>query len=120
MTWAVCGDDKSELYAVLLELRESQCASGGVPFDKDASHGFSGKLCQDIVENCSEISTVEDLMNSFPVFSMSHAVKILEVFQEIFNDIEEVFHITSSPSYLEQVNDLYGYFDFSSDSDSDL
>lgn len=88
MTRSVCEKDKSDLYDALLELRECQCANFGVLFEKDALHGFSVELCQDIVERCPQIFTIEDLMTSFPVFSMSHAVKILEVFQEIFQDID--------------------------------
>ena len=108
-----------DLYEALLQLRETLVGSGGVLFDEDASHGFSRELCKEIVENCSKIFTVEDLMTSFPVFSTLHAVKILEVFQEIFNDIEQVFDTTNIPCYPEQVNNFFGYFDSSSDSDSD-
>lgn len=118
MTRSVCDKDKSDLYEALLQLRETLVGSGGVLFDEDASHGFSCELCKEIVENCSKIFTVEDLMTSFPVFSTLHAVKILEVFQEIFNDIEQVFDTTNIPCYLEQVNNFFGYFDSSSDSDS--
>ena len=120
MTRPVSDKDKSDLYEALLQLRETQVGSGGVLFDEDASHGFSCELCKDIVENCSVIFTVEDLMTSFPVFSTLHAVKILEVFQEIFNDIEQVFDTTSIPCYPEEINNFFGYFDFSSDSDSDI
>ncbi|XP_068735380.1 uncharacterized protein [Montipora capricornis] len=80
---------------------------------------ISCELCKEIVENCSKIFTVEDLMTSFSVFSTLHAVKILEVFQEIFNDSEHVLDTTNIPCYPEQVNNFFGYFDFSSDSDSD-
>lgn len=120
MTRSVCGKDKSDLYEALLQLRETQFGNGGVLFDEDASHGFWCELCEDIVENCSIIFTVQDLMTSFPLFSTVHAVKILEVLQAIFNDIDQVFHITTIPCYPQQVNDFFGYFDFSSDSDSDI
>jgi len=89
-------------------------------FDKDVSPGFSVELCQDIVERCSEIFSIGDLTSSFPVFSVSHVIKILEVFQEIFGDIAEVFYPTSSTSRHDQVNEHYGYFDFSSECDNEL
>lgn len=118
---SVTDDTKSTLYDALLELRESQCTGGGVLFDKTESHGFSLELCQDIVNRCTEIFTIEDLMTSFPVFTLSHGLKILEVFQEIFSDIEDIPCIsTRNSEHCEQVNDYYGYFDFSSDSDSEL
>lgn len=120
MARTVTDEDKCELYEALLELRESQRAASGMLFDKDVSHGFSVELYQDIVERCSEIFSIGDLMSSFPVFSVSHAIKILEVFQEIFGDIAEVFYPTSSPSRHDEVNEYYGYFDFSSESDNEL
>ena len=120
MARTVTDEDKCELNEALLELRESQRAASGMLFDKDVSHGFSVELCQDIVERCSEIFSIGDLMSSFPVFSVSHAIKILEVFQEIFGDIAEVFYPTSSPSRHDEVNEYYGYFDFSSESDNEL
>ena len=97
-TKSVTDEDKCELYEALLELRESQRATSGMLFDKDVSHGFSFELGQDIVERCSEIFSIGDVMSSSPVFSVSHAIKILEVFQEIFGDIAEVFYPTSSTS----------------------
>ena len=120
MARTVTDEDKRELYETLLELRESQRATSGMLFDKDVSHGFSVELCQDIVERCSEIFSIGDLMSSFPVFAALHAIKILEVFQEIFGDIAEVFDPIISPSHHNQVNEYYGYFDFSSESDNGL
>ena len=120
MARTVTDEDMCELNEALLELRESQTATSGMLFDKDVSHGFYVELCHDIVERCSEIFSIGDLISSFPVYSVSHAIKILEVFQEIFGDIAEVFYPTSSPSRRDQVNEYYGYFDFSSESDNEL
>jgi hypothetical protein len=49
------------------------------------SHGFSVELIQDVVERCNEIFSVEDIISSFPVFALVHAIRILEVFQELFD-----------------------------------
>ena len=54
---------------------------------KTLSHGFSDELIQDLVERCSEIFSIEDIISPFPVFALVHAMRILEVFQEIFDDI---------------------------------
>ena len=89
ITRPVNEDDKAVLNSALVELSESQ--STGMPwsltFDKTLSHGFSVELIQDLVERCSKIFTVKDILCSFPVFAVAHAMRILEVFQEIFDDI---------------------------------
>ena len=83
----VTEDNKAVLYFALLELRDSQSMPESLTFDKTLSHGFSVELIQDLVERCSEIFTVEDILCSFPVFAVVHAMRILEVFHEIFDDI---------------------------------
>ena len=90
-------------------------------FDKTLSHGFSVELIQDLVERCSEIFTVDDILCSFPVFAVVHAMRILEVFQEIFDDIpnhDDLQLPILDTDITEQLINYYGYFD-KSDSDCD-
>lgn len=113
--WSVSAEDKSTLYSGLLEIRESECSSGRVLFDKAESHGFFVELCQDIVNESPNIIKVEDLMNSHPIFIIVHAV----------NDIEESpstsYNLSSHLlSNQEKVNKYYSYFDFLPESDSEL
>lgn len=47
---------------------------------------FSAELIKDIVDNCENIFTLDDIISKFPVFSV-YALKVLEVIQEVFLDI---------------------------------
>ncbi len=113
--------DKAVLYSALLELRESQSISSSFPLDKTLSHGFSVELIQDVVERCNEIFSVDDIISSFPVFALAHAIRILEVFQEIFDDIPK-YNDMQLPildtDITDQLINYCGYFD-NSDSNSD-
>ncbi|CAB3993192.1 Arf-GAP with SH3 domain, ANK repeat and PH domain-containing 1, partial [Paramuricea clavata] len=51
-------------------------------------HGFLEELVLELVNNCSTIFTVSDILK-FPVFSVRTALQILEVFQNIIDDTEE-------------------------------
>ena len=51
-------------------------------------HVFWEELVVELVNNCSTIFTVSDILK-FPVFSVRTALQILEVFQDIFDGIEE-------------------------------
>ena len=55
--------------------------------DESVSHGFSLQLISEVVNNCENIFTIEDVLTNFPVFSVRNAIRILEVIQELFLDI---------------------------------
>ena len=55
--------------------------------DAVSTHGFSTQLIEDAVSNCSVLFTVGDVQHTCPVFSLSHAIMILEIIQDILNDI---------------------------------
>ena len=59
----------------------------GLAIDESSSHGFSTQLIEDVIRNCENIFTLEDLLTGYPVFSTSNALKVLEVIQELFMDI---------------------------------
>ena len=48
--------------------------------------GFQ-ELIEDIVERSQFIFTLQDLTKTSPVFSLRHAIAVLEVFAEMFQDI---------------------------------
>lgn len=61
-------------------------------FDSHCSlevHGFSSDLIKQVVEGASTIFSVKDVL-CFPVFSVKIANQIMEIFQDIFDDIEEM------------------------------
>ena len=73
---------KEALYEVL-----NAMSSEAPALDGSSSHGFSTQLIDDIIRNCESIFTLEDLLTGYPVFSISNALKVLEVIQEVFIDI---------------------------------
>lgn len=76
--------DKDYLKAALYEIKLNMTSSTLVG---DATHGFSTQLIEDVVSNCSVLFTVGDVQHTCPVFSLSHAIMILEIIQDILNDI---------------------------------
>ena len=52
-----------------------------------SSNVFSTQLLEDVLRNCKNIFTVEDLLTGYPVFLTSNALKVLEVIQALFMDI---------------------------------
>ena len=50
---------------------------------------FSKEQVSDVVAACHKLFTLNDIISSVPVYSKDHAVRILEVLSEIFNDIDE-------------------------------
>lgn len=110
--------DKEELREGLIELKD-HIEGHGPLFE---CTGFSVELIEDIIEQSQFIFTLEDLMKASPVFSLQHAIAVLELFAEMFQDIcglddlvallgqENVFEEPSPPCFV-------GNFDLS-DSDS--
>lgn len=86
LTRSVCEDDKKDLRSSLEELRCEMSASKSL-FDPIIAHGFSEELTDDVVESCALLFTVDDIWNKCAVYSVGHAVAILEIIQEIFLDI---------------------------------
>lgn len=84
-TRPVSEEDKTDICNALKELQLSE-RGRGLLFSKTSCHGFSDELIQDIVDNSCTTFTLEDVMN-LPVYSMKHALQILEIFNELFGDI---------------------------------
>lgn len=72
----VSNQDKLDLKDSLMEVKDSLIKSNSV-----ICHGFSEQFVQDVVANCHCLFTVKD------IFSIVHALKVLEVIQELFLDI---------------------------------
>ena len=91
------------------------------------THAFTDQLIKDIIRNAPTIYTLEDVLQTLPVFSTGQARFILGIFQDIFGDIESddegsISMLDSVMAGSTEVNDdsnfLQNYFD-NSDSDSD-
>ena len=84
----VTEEQKAVLQEALMEVQRkmSRGTTSGV---FGATHAFSQELITDVVANCDHLFTMEDLKTNVPVFSRNHAVAILEILNEVFNDIDE-------------------------------
>ena len=73
---------KEALYEVL-----NGTSSEAPALAESSNHGFSTQLLDDVIRNCKSIFTLEDLLTGYPVFSISNALKVSEVIQEVLMDI---------------------------------
>ena len=82
--------DKKALAESLEELKTEFSSNRGISaFGNTACHGFSSQLVSDVVNNCHKIFNVTDILTYVPVFSKDHAVRILEVLSEFFDDFSD-------------------------------
>ena len=75
--------DKDDLKDALIELK-CEIEGRGALFE---CTGFSSELIDDIVNRSQYIFTIQDLTRTSPVFSLRHAIDVLEIFSEMFQDI---------------------------------
>ena len=81
-------------------------------------------MVEDVIEFCTEIFTLSDVLEKLPVFSISHAKAILEILDEIFEDVpdcKELMEMVEDVCQIELIESFWDelmYFD-SSDSDGD-
>ena len=111
--------DKDELREALIDLKEQFDG----PSTLFACTGFSEELIEDIVQQSQLICTLQDLTKTSPVFSLRHAIAVLEVFAEMFQDIlglEDLVTLLGQELLLEesQPSHFSGICDDLSDSDS--
>ena len=85
LTRPVTESDKDDLSQALIEF-QSTLETSNVLGDV-STHGFSSELVEDVINNICTLFTIKDVMDTCPVFSLSHAMKILEIIQETFLDI---------------------------------
>ena len=86
LTRPICTNDKEDLCEALHEV-----IKGIIPtmnfLSEDVDPNYAEHVVDAIVENSHSIFTVMDITEHIPVFAVQHALKILEVFNEIFEDI---------------------------------
>ena len=54
-----------------------------------SSMGFTSELIIDVVDNAHKIFSLPDILKYAPVFNMDHAIQILEILAESFNDFDD-------------------------------
>ena len=91
ITRHVTDDDRTCLKEALQEVQLSLAVSAGVTlFDSSGliTHGFSDNIIESITLNCYKIFNIHDLMEYGFISSIHLALVVLEVFNEIFEDVE--------------------------------
>ena len=79
-------ENKDTLYEALKEYQQTLNGQNPALFHSSTSTGFTDSLISQIVENCANIFTTKDL-ETYPFFKIKHALAVLELIQEIFEDI---------------------------------
>lgn len=80
--------DKEDLHLSLLELKERYSFGLVCLFHEETCHGFSDKLINDIIEHANHIFSGKYLTDNLAMYSSVHAIDVLEIFQELFDDID--------------------------------
>jgi ATP-dependent DNA helicase RecQ len=107
LTRSVSDQEKNNLRDALQELVSQINMGRAAVFDMVSTHGFSAQLISDIVDNSYRIFTVNDILTQFPVFSITHAYRILDVLQELFMDIPDSnFEETVDHTDIEQYHNM--------------
>ena len=115
--------DKETLKEAIVEYKNSLSSNSSLVLDRVTSHGFSDCLVEDVLTFRPEIFTLTDVLEKLPVFSLTHAKAILEIFDEIVEDVYdcgELMGLLEDGHKMESIEHLWNdhYFDIS-DSDSD-
>ena len=86
----VIDEDRMALEEALHELKSKLDTQSLSVFGSSSYHGFSDELINAVIMRASTIFSPADLLLEFPIFNISHVKLILEVFNEIFEDIEHM------------------------------
>ncbi|XP_028404067.1 Werner syndrome ATP-dependent helicase-like [Dendronephthya gigantea] len=81
--------DKQLLSEILFDYQSQLVGTSNYYLSAHYSTGFSDKLIELVVQQAKYIFSVDYLMSNLPVFSRKHAVQILQIFNEVFEDIGE-------------------------------
>ena len=88
MSRPVSESDKRDLESALVEMLHLIIPILNVNVMKqNVSQDYRKQLITDLMERSHTTFTVTNIIERLPLFSITHALKILEVFQEIFEDI---------------------------------
>ena len=96
--------DLKDLRLSLKEIKEQYSIGMMSIFHEETSHGFSDKLIDDLVLHAKSIFSGTYLTENLAIYSSRHAIDILEIFQEIFGDIQ---HFEKEMDELHLINKTY-------------
>ncbi|XP_074620808.1 ATP-dependent DNA helicase RecQ-like [Acropora palmata] len=81
--------DREDLRDALNEVMEMIVPTLNL-FSRNISHGYANDIVEGLEKKAHSIFTVLDVTECTPLFSVQHALKILEVFNEVFEDIHNL------------------------------
>ena len=81
--------DKQELMKSLIELQSMFVKPNRSAFGCMSSMSFTSELINAVVDNAHKILSLPDILKYAPVFNMDHAIQILEILAESFNDFDD-------------------------------
>ena len=95
--------DKEDLTMVLMELVNTYHPIVN-QLTVNNTKDYEIKLVSEIVNKAHCIFTIRDIIEHFPVFSVRYALKIVEIFHEVFDDIPNIDVMMQSIPMMEQVH----------------
>ena len=86
LTRPICSNDKQDLNEALHEVIKGIIATMNF-LSEEVDPNYAKQIVDGLIEKAHCIFTVMDVTENIPIFAVQHALKILEVFHEIFEDI---------------------------------
>ncbi|XP_022794673.1 uncharacterized protein LOC111333389 isoform X2 [Stylophora pistillata] len=83
----VSKEDRKLLQDLLIEEMQAEQKGLCTYLNPECTAGFSKSLVKAVLEHCKYIFTLDDIVTYLPVLKKSHAVVILQMFAEIFEDV---------------------------------
>ena len=81
-------EQKSLLKQLLVDYQKAQESVGGPAyFGQECACGFTNSLINAVVKECKFKFTLEYILNNLPVFKVEHAVAIIKMIENVFEDI---------------------------------
>ncbi len=77
------------LQDILTEYQTKLTGDCNYYLDAQYSTGFSDKPIELVVRQAKNVFSIDYILTHLPVFNHQHAVEILHIFNELFDDIDE-------------------------------
>ena len=87
---SVSREDKQLLQDILVDYQSQLSENCNYYLHALYSTGFSYKLIQLILQQAKYVLSIDYIMTHLPAFNRQHAVEILNIFHELFDDIDEI------------------------------
>lgn len=82
-------EEKALLKELLMEHKDNEQSGLLTYLNPECTAGFSKSLVKAVMKNCNQLFNLEDILLNLPVFKRSHAIDILHMLQDVFEDIND-------------------------------